>query len=254
MKRILLSQTKHFLFLCFVSPVLLLDPVFADGFQQISFKGARYSVFIADSAKTDIRLLWRGENGERIATLSQAETYINQKNHELLFATNAGIFNPAHEPLGLHIENGQKRVPLNLSSGKGNFFLKPNGVFYISKQGASVTPAKEFRADKSIITAVQSGPLLLTDNKIHPKFSPNSKNKLVRSGVGVNTLGEVVFVFSEQAVNFFDFAVFFRDKLRCPNALYLDGVISGILFPSKQIAIRSDQEFAGIFVVVRKKP
>ncbi|WP_243463398.1 phosphodiester glycosidase family protein, partial [Brucella suis] len=35
--------------------------------------------------------------------------------------------------------------------------------------------------------------------------------------------GVIHFVVSDDAVNFHDFARFFRDRLECPNALFLDG-------------------------------
>ncbi|MFC6661842.1 hypothetical protein [Deinococcus multiflagellatus] len=49
-------------------------------------------------------------------------------------------------------------------------------------------------------------------------------------------------------VNFYSFALFFRDTLRCPDALYLDGSISAFATArgSSQLA-----PFAGIWSVSR---
>jgi uncharacterized protein YigE (DUF2233 family) len=35
-------------------------------------------------------------------------------------------------------------------------------------------------------------------------------------------------VISEQPVTFYELAIYFRDELRCSDALYLDGVISSL--------------------------
>jgi len=49
-----------------------------------------------------------------------------------------------------------------------------------------------------------------------------------RRRVGATADGSIVFVMSEQPVNFHDFASLFKDELNTPNALYLDGVISRV--------------------------
>lgn len=37
-----------------------------------------------------------------------------------------------------------------------------------------------------------------------------------------------IFVISEQPVNFYEFALYFRDVLHCRDALYLDGTVSAL--------------------------
>jgi uncharacterized protein YigE (DUF2233 family) len=37
-----------------------------------------------------------------------------------------------------------------------------------------------------------------------------------------------LFVISEDPINFYDFAVLFRDRLKCGDALYLDGNVSSL--------------------------
>jgi uncharacterized protein YigE (DUF2233 family) len=41
----------------------------------------------------------------------------------------------------------------------------------------------------------------------------------------------LVFVISRGPVNLYDFATFFNKILDCPNALYLDGVVSKVYCP-----------------------
>lgn len=49
--------------------------------------------------------------------------------------------------------------------------------------------------------------------------------------MGVKASGEIVFAFTEEPMNFYEFATLFRDELNCPDALYLDGVISNLYAP-----------------------
>jgi uncharacterized protein YigE (DUF2233 family) len=50
---------------------------------------------------------------------------------------------------------------------------------------------------------------------------------LIRNGVGARGQ-QAIFVISEQPVTFYELATYFRDELHCPDALYLDGVVSSL--------------------------
>lgn len=153
-------------------------------------------------------------------------------NKKLLFATNGGIFEPDFSPSGLYIEHTQTHQKLNQSEGKGNFYLKPNGVFYIGETEKNILSTQAFaRAKPKCQHAIQSGPMLVIEGKIHPKFREASPNKYVRSGVGIDQQGEIIFAISNQPVNFYHFASLFEERLACPNALYLDGAISQMYLP-----------------------
>jgi uncharacterized protein YigE (DUF2233 family) len=65
--------------------------------------------------------------------------------------------------------------------------------------------------------------MLVIDGKVHPMFIPGSTDRKPRNGVGVSSPTEVHFAISEDWVNFEEFARFFRDKLGCDDALFLDG-------------------------------
>ena len=73
--------------------------------------------------------------------------------------------------------------------------------------------------------------MLVIGGEIHPRFLPDSDSLKRRNGVGVTETGEAVFVLSDSAVRFYDFATFFRDEMKTPNALYLDGTISRLYAP-----------------------
>jgi uncharacterized protein YigE (DUF2233 family) len=74
--------------------------------------------------------------------------------------------------------------------------------------------------------------MLVIDGKLHPRFIPGYHSRYVRNGVGVDRGGRVFFAISDAPVNFHDFGTLFRDRLDCPNALYLDGKISQMYLPA----------------------
>lgn len=154
---------------------------------------------------------------------------------EVMVVTNGGIYKDEGDgteaPEGLLIRNGNQVASLNLqssnSSSPSNFYWKPNGVFWIDLKGKPhITEAAEFKqADISKVReATQSGPLLVSRDKLHSGFA-TSKTEYVRNGVGVRD-GTLYLVVSREPVRMEELAWLFREKLGCPNALYLDGAIS----------------------------
>jgi uncharacterized protein YigE (DUF2233 family) len=120
-------------------------------------------------------------------------------------------------------------VPLNTTNGTGNFYLKPNGVFLVSEKGARIVESSEYSGlGEQVLLATQSGPLLVRGGKIHPAFNATSASRIIRNGVGVPSPDVAVFAISDAPVNFYEFATLFRDVLQCPDALFLDGVISSL--------------------------
>src|SRR5690606_41969964 len=78
--------------------------------------------------------------------------------------------------------------------------------------------------------ATQSGTMLVINNENHPQFKPNSTSLKLRNGAGVCSDGSIQFVNSEAPVSFYQFAALFKDDLKCPNALFLDGGIASALY------------------------
>lgn len=169
-----------------------------------------------------------------------------------LFATNAGIFDKTFRPLGLFIRNGKQIVPINTSTGDGNFFAKPNGIFYIKDNAGHIVETSQYKPDTGISLAAQSGPLLLQNGSINPNLIPESKSKKIRSGVGLQNEHKIYFAISNDDINFFDFASFFKNNLNCSDALYLDGVISRVFIPEIE-RDEKDGDFASLFVVFGAK-
>lgn len=144
---------------------------------------------------------------------------------------NAGMYEPGYAPVGLFVSDGKQRAPLNLADGSGNFYLKPNGVFLLSDSGAQIVEASAYPAVAAgVRLATQSGPLLLLQGKLHPKLDPDSRSRHIRNGVAICG-NDVVFVISDDKVNLYDFARYFRDTLHCSDALYLDGSVSSLYAP-----------------------
>ncbi|HEV2503469.1 MAG TPA: phosphodiester glycosidase family protein [Mesorhizobium sp.] len=146
----------------------------------------------------------------------------------VLLAMNAGMYHKDLSPVGLFVENGNEETPLNRNDAEGNFFLKPNGVFYIGTEGkAGVLETDAFAAARPAVTyATQSGPMLVIDGALHPRFEPNGTSRYIRNGVGVRDPDTVVLVISRGEVSLGGFARLFRDELGCRNALFFDGAVS----------------------------
>lgn len=166
------------------------------------------------------------------------------------FATNGGIFDAPNVPLGWTVRRGQELRPLNVSQGTGNFFLEPNGVFFLTHDNRPgvVETRKLTHTSEDVRLATQSGPLLVERGRLHPKFRRESTHRRVRSGIGVRSDGVVVLLVSQDPVTFWEFATLFRDGFRCPDALYLDGTISGVVSPGSEPS--SNAGFASLLIVL----
>lgn len=162
---------------------------------------------------------------------------MQRRSQPVLMAMNAGMYHEDLSQVGLHIEAGRELSPIQTGDGEGNFFLKPNGVFLIGSDGkpAVMETSAYVAANPMPEYATQSGPLLVLDGVLHPRFEENGKSRYTRNGVGVRPDGTAVFAISLAEVSFGSFARLFRDALHCPNALYFDGVVSALSNGSKTV-------------------
>lgn len=180
-----------------------------------------------------LQFLFRDDNGQAFTSFKAVAGSVPQGDKKLVFATNGGIFEPDLMPSGLYIENAKILSPLNQKEGNGNFYLEPNGVFFIGETEKHILTTQAFaKAKIPCKNAIQSGPMLVIKGAIHPKFNKSSPNKYVRSGVGINAKGQVIFAISNQPVNLYHFANLFKKRLGCADALYLDGAISEMYLPA----------------------
>jgi len=184
--------------------------------------------------KEQIHFYWKDDNGHPLGSLGELKEYLGHRHQLLLFATNGGMFKSDQSPVGLFIQDYKIQQRLDTSSGEGNFYLKPNGVFYLTKDGkAFIRNTTGFVYNDKIRYATQSGPMLLINGVIHPAFKKGSANLNIRNGVGILPDGRVVFAMSKTRISFYDFADYFK-KLGCKDALYLDGFVSRTYLPAQQ--------------------
>lgn len=227
---------------------------FSGNAERLVFQDAEFDIYRVNLKQHIPRLYWKNSRGENFGTLGALRDSLETAGKELLFATNAGMYSPVHTPVGLHIADGAMLHPLDTGSGDGNFYLKPNGVFFISRSGSAdivETPLFSAGAD-TLVLATQSGPMLVSGGRIHPVFNPASTSTFIRSGVGVASDSIVVFAISNTPVTLHHFASLFRDRLHCNNALYLDGYVSRMYLPALG-RTETDGEFTGIIAVTEKE-
>ncbi|HEV7333265.1 MAG TPA: phosphodiester glycosidase family protein [Flavisolibacter sp.] len=214
--------------------------------------GENYISYEVDLEKQDLELYWKDDNGQPFRSIGRLKAWLEGKGQTLVFAMNAGMYKRGNTPQGLLIQDFQQLVPLDTASGRGNFYLKPNGVFYTTREKkAFIVTTENFRSDSDIQLATQSGPVLLARGRIHPAFTKGSKNGNIRNGVGILPNGKVLFAMSVEEVNLYDFATYFRDR-GCREALYLDGLVSRTYLPEKQW-MQTDGDFGAIIAVTAGK-
>lgn len=200
--------------------------------------------------KQSLAFYWKNEKGANFKNAGNLKLWLKQRNQHLIFATNGGMYKKDHSPQGLYIENSITKNRIDTAKGSGNFYLQPNGIFYItSEKVPAICTSSDFTDVRSIQYATQSGPMLVIDGKIHPAFKANSNNINIRNGVGILPNKDVLFVMSKKEINFYDFAAYFKNK-GCKNALYLDGFVSRTYLPEKNWS-QTDGEFGVIIGVTQ---
>jgi uncharacterized protein YigE (DUF2233 family) len=217
--------------------------------REVTASGHRFGVADVFLGKSTLRLLWKKADGTRIGTFEKLKQTVSTSGERLIFATNAGIFDGTFTPCGLYVQDGGELVPLNLNTGTGNFYMKPNGVFLLGSRGAEIIESSAYQSlPAKPMLATQSGPLLVSHGQINPRFAADSSSRRIRSGIGVISPSHIVFVISRDRVTFYEFALFFETNLQCGDALYLDGEISRF-YPDPAGTSDRPEDFAGMFAV-----
>lgn len=203
------------------------------GCAPFDHEGARYVLCHADARTGALRLWHRDPQGRIIGSFERLEATAADQGLRLIFAMNAGMYHPDRAPVGLYIEDGAETSRLLTGASPGNFGMLPNGVFCIGADRFAVIESRRFARERPACRhATQSGPMLLIDGALHPRFIPQSPSRLVRNGVGVSPDGRIAWLaISQGPVNFDEFARMFRDGLGVRDALYLDGNVSRLFAP-----------------------
>ncbi len=232
-----------------IFPILLMVGFLAFS-QKENQQEESFVSYVADPNTQDIEFYWKDDKGQILNSIGNLKKYVESQNKSLVFAMNGGMYLTDYSPQGLFIQNGKTLKALNTKDGNANFYLKPNGIFYITDNNMPVVcQTSEFVDNSKIKFATQSGPMLIINGEIHPTFKEGSTSLFVRNGVGILPDGKILFAMSESPVNFYDFARYFKNA-GCKNALYLDGFVSRTYLPEKKW-IQTDGDF-GVMIGVTK--
>ena len=213
--------------------VLVARPADAATCRSETYAGNKYSICNVDLTKESLQLFLKGSDGQVYGHFGNVDAALAERGQQLGFAMNAGMYHEDRAPVGYYVENRQEVQRVISSDGPGNFGLLPNGVLCLRDGRADVFETNAFLRDQpSCVSATQSGPMLVIDGALHPKFLKDSTSRYIRNGVGTTADGRrAVFVISDNTVTFYEFGTLFRDHLKLPNALYFDGNVSRLRAP-----------------------
>ncbi len=218
-----------------------------------AFEGSTFSVCVYRPGRQEVTLVWADGQGHALGSFEALAASGLVDARRVVFAMNAGMFDPGGGPVGLFVANGREDRALNQQTGSGNFYMQPNGVFFVDdkRQPHVLTTADYASSGAKPVWATQSGPMLVIAGRLNAQFGQDGASRYTRNGVGVHE--EVAyFVISDEPVSFGKFARFFRDALKCEDALYLDGAVSSLWVPSSG---RRDADYPlGPMVVVSDRP
>ncbi|MDG1470856.1 MAG: phosphodiester glycosidase family protein [Ascidiaceihabitans sp.] len=201
--------------------------------QNVAFDGDNFSVCTVDMTRENLRLFLYDDAGDPFSQFSRIDAHLNQSGDKLGFAMNAGMYHEDRAPVGHYVEDGVEKMRVIPNAGPGNFGLLPNGILCLREGRADVFETLRFQREAPACQhATQSGPMLVIDGALHPRFLADGTSRYIRNGVGTSADGKTaMFVISNGAINFYKFASFFRDHLKLPQALFLDGNVSRLHAP-----------------------
>lgn len=234
--------------------LILLSVVFARSkkniVETIDWNGVSFDVVRVESGN-GIVMRWADSTGKLLGNLETFMKYSEFRGVPLCMAMNGGMYLKDQSPQGLYIENGVKHKAVNTDSAYGNFYLMPNGVFGITQNGDARVLTRDMfiKSYEGWRYSTQSGPMLVINNSYHPAIRKGSSNVHIRNAVGVTSDGVVYFVISNKKTNFYTLASLFKERLNCPNALYLDGFVSKMRVPSEG---RIEDGNFGVMIGVKK--
>jgi uncharacterized protein YigE (DUF2233 family) len=218
--------------------------------RSVAFESVALTHCIADPAQHRITMANLGADKQPFGSLAAFAASVDPA--RIAFAMNGGMYGDDLKPLGYYVENGERLKELDRGEGEGNFYMKPNGVFFGSGGKWQVLGSNTFFntvGDRPEF-GTQSGPLLLDRGKLHPEIQDDGPSKAIRNAVGIDASGKAHFVIADAPVSFGQLARFFRDQLKVANALYLDGQVSSLWDPATG---RMDKGRVGPIIVVTKR-
>lgn len=229
------------------SPAQALGP---SACENVTFEGVPLTHCVADPAQHRIAMANLGADKQPFGSLARFAASVDAPT--IAFAINGGMYGDDLKPIGYYVEKGERLKELNRAEGSGNFYMKPNGVFFGTGTKWQVMGSNTFfnTVGERPAFGTQSGPLLLDNGKMHPEVQDNGPSKTVRNAVGVGGDGRAHFVISDAPISFGQLARYYRDVLKVGNALYLDGAVSSLWDPA---AGRQDGGRVGPIIVVTRR-
>ena len=219
--------------------------------RKVTFEEVPLTHCTADPAKHRITMANLGADKQPFGSLSAFAASVDPAS--IAFAVNGGMYGDDLKPIGYYVEAGERLKELDRGDGAkeggGNFYMKPNGVFFGTGGSWRVLGSNTFFetvGDRPEF-GTQSGPLLLVDGKLHPEIQDDGPSKAIRNGVAVDASGKAHFVISDAPISFGQLARYFRDVVKVGNALYLDGQVSSLWDPASE---RLDKGRVGPIIVV----
>ena len=202
--------------------------------RAVVFENAPLTDCSADPAQDRIRIVVGPAGGKPYRSLAVFAAARPRTASPVRFAMNAGMFGEDGRPIGYTVIGGKRVHPLNRADAAGNFYLKPNGVFFGTGGQWQVLSTAAFAdsVHKRPGFATQSGPMLVIGGQLHPQIAPDGPSRKIRNGVGVDAAGRAHFVISEAPISFGKLARYYRDVIKAPNALFLDGTVSQLWDPA----------------------
>ena len=206
------------------------SPAWAVTCEDIDHAGDSFTACTVDVTRQHLQLFLRDDAGQILGNFRNIEA---DAGRPLIFAMNAGMYHDDRRPVGHYIQDNTQEMRVISNAGPGNFGLLPNGVFCINDDHAQVYETLDYlKRAPTCRDATQSGPMLVIDGALHPRFLEDSSSRFIRNGVGTTADGDLaVFVIANNPVTFHAFATLYRDVLGLPNALYFDGNVSRLYAP-----------------------
>jgi uncharacterized protein YigE (DUF2233 family) len=236
-------KTQRILIAIFL--ILLMSMTFFFLRKKDNIDDNRFISYFINPKEQNIQFYWKNDSNENFRSIGNLQYWLAKKNKKLIFAMNAGMYKKDNSPQGLYIENHTILAEIDTINGNGNFYLKPNGIFYLTNDNTpKICKTTNFIDNGNIKYATQSGPMLVINGQIHPAFIKGSSNINIRNGVGILSNNRVFFAMSKREINFYDFANYFK-SMGCTNALYLDGYVSRTYLPEKKW-VQTDGDFGVI--------
>lgn len=219
--------------------------------QPATFEDVELTHCIADPAKHLVNVVYQAEGA--LAPYGTLDAFAETADATTIaFAMNGGAFSDDLTPKGYLVSSRNRLSELDRGDGDGNFYMKPNGVFFgTGGRWRILTTGRFFSTvrDRPAF-GTQSGPMLVVGGDLGGAISENGNSRAIRNGVGVDVDGKAHFVISGAPISYGQLARYLRDEVGATDALFLDANSSALWDPASG---RMDAGRTGPIIVVSKK-